>query len=159
MGRWHYCLDPNIKSGGWTAHEDRTILQLQRKHGNEWSRIAKRLPGRTGYAVRNRFNCIMKRTLRFNAAQRAAAGMTPAGDCPDELRAKRARPLYDHPTLNGRGLAFLDARGRCPDPPLPVEHDRGTHTHDRPGHGHGQGQSSSSWAVRSFWLTRRCEGS
>lgn len=58
--RWHYCLDPKINRGGWTGAEDRLILKYQRLHGNRWSKIAKLMSGRTGYAVRNRYNCIMK---------------------------------------------------------------------------------------------------
>lgn len=61
QNRWHYCLDPKINRGGWTANEDRLILKLQKLHGNQWSKIAKLMTGRTGYAVRNRYNGIMKK--------------------------------------------------------------------------------------------------
>ena len=44
--RWHNHLNPNIRKDSWTPEEDRMILAAHIKYGNQWSYIAKLLPGR-----------------------------------------------------------------------------------------------------------------
>lgn len=45
-------------------HEDKFILDTLREHGNKWSYIAKRLPGRTDNSVKNRYNSTLKRAKK-----------------------------------------------------------------------------------------------
>ena len=44
--RWHNHLNPCIRKTPWTAEEDEIILSAHAVHGNNWSHIAKLLPGR-----------------------------------------------------------------------------------------------------------------
>lgn len=46
--RYHNHLRPNIRKGDWTHDEDKTLVQLKMKYGNQWAKIAKHLPGRSG---------------------------------------------------------------------------------------------------------------
>ena len=55
--RYTQVLDPSIKArGSWTAEEDRIIVQHVEQWGpGEWSAIARKLPGRSGQQVQNRW--------------------------------------------------------------------------------------------------------
>ena len=52
--RWYYHLKPGIKKGPFSAEEDKTLMEAYGKLGNKWTEISKRLPGRTGDAIRRK---------------------------------------------------------------------------------------------------------
>ncbi|XP_024981432.1 transcription factor MYB48-like isoform X2 [Cynara cardunculus var. scolymus] len=51
--RWVNYLHPGLKRGKMTPQEERRILELHSKWGNRWSRIARKLPGRTDNEIKN----------------------------------------------------------------------------------------------------------
>lgn len=56
LHRWQKVLQPGLKKGPWTRHEDDTITRLVAELGaNKWSLIAKQLPGRIGKQCRERW--------------------------------------------------------------------------------------------------------
>lgn len=46
--RWKNHLSPQIKKGDWTSEEDNIIMEMKSQLGNQWTRISKYLPGRSG---------------------------------------------------------------------------------------------------------------
>lgn len=58
--RWSFNLDPRVKHGPWSKEEDQKLLELQGRFGNQWSRIARIISGRSENAVKTRFKSLRR---------------------------------------------------------------------------------------------------
>lgn len=59
--RWSNHLDPAINRGPWTPFEDFRLMKLHLKFGNSWREVAERLRDRSGTAVKNRVNSLVRK--------------------------------------------------------------------------------------------------
>ena len=58
--RWLYRLNPEVKKTRFEKWEDDLIIAERTRIGNRWTLIAKKLPGRTSCAVKNRWYSVLK---------------------------------------------------------------------------------------------------
>ncbi|KAL9171063.1 hypothetical protein ABFS82_04G185300 [Erythranthe guttata] len=59
--RWVNYLHPGLKRGKMTTHEEKLVLELHNKWGNRWSRIARKIPGRTDNEIKNYWRTHMRK--------------------------------------------------------------------------------------------------
>ncbi|KAM3312476.1 hypothetical protein ACQJBY_032406 [Aegilops geniculata] len=71
--RWVNYLHPGLKHGRMSPQEEHLIIELHARWGNRWSRIARRLPGRTDNEIKNYW-----RTRMRKKAQERKTNMSPS---------------------------------------------------------------------------------
>ncbi|KAL5204089.1 hypothetical protein ABZP36_008960 [Zizania latifolia] len=71
--RWVNYLHPGLKHGRMSPQEECLIIQLHARWGNRWSRIARRLPGRTDNEIKNYWRTHMRKK-----AQERKTDMSPS---------------------------------------------------------------------------------
>ncbi|EAX95430.1 Myb-like DNA-binding domain containing protein [Trichomonas vaginalis G3] len=59
--RWFYYLSPKLNRNPFTEEEDNKLIQLEKKYGQHWVKIAKHFSGRTDTQIKNRWNVIKRR--------------------------------------------------------------------------------------------------
>ncbi|KAL4587646.1 hypothetical protein LXL04_000518 [Taraxacum kok-saghyz] len=64
--RWVNYLHPGLKRGRMTPHEEKLVLEYHSKWGNRWSRIARKLPGRTDNEIKNYWRTHMRKKAQEN---------------------------------------------------------------------------------------------
>mmetsp|Transcript_22578 Transcript_22578/g.49010 ORF Transcript_22578/g.49010 Transcript_22578/m.49010 type:complete len:307 (-) Transcript_22578:65-985(-) len=62
--RWHNHLRPGLKKGPWTNKEVALMVKFQSEIGNQWSKIASKMPGRSDNDIKNKWNAIMRNYVR-----------------------------------------------------------------------------------------------
>ncbi|KAK1692241.1 hypothetical protein QYE76_008938 [Lolium multiflorum] len=86
--RWVNYLHPGLKRGRITAEEERLILNLHAQWGSRWSRIARKLPGRTDNEIKNYWRTHMRKMAqeektkkKGTAASSPSSSSTSATTC------------------------------------------------------------------------------
>ncbi|XP_008795619.2 myb-related protein MYBAS1-like isoform X2 [Phoenix dactylifera] len=74
--RWVNYLHPGLKRGRMTPQEEHLVLELHAKWGNRWSRIARRLPGRTDNEIKNYWRTHMRK--KAQERKRSASSPSPS---------------------------------------------------------------------------------
>jgi hypothetical protein len=60
FNHWAYSLNPSIKKGRFTKEEDILMVAAVRRHGTDFARVARFLPGRTSTQVRDRYRSVLR---------------------------------------------------------------------------------------------------
>lgn len=63
--RWINHLNPNVSKSTWTIAEEKILYRCHAIYGNQWTEIAKFLPGRTDNSVKNYFYSSIRRKVRW----------------------------------------------------------------------------------------------
>jgi hypothetical protein len=56
-------LDPGLLHKPWTDDEDKQLIDLHKQYGNQWTRIASLMDGRTDNCIKNRWNSTLKKRI------------------------------------------------------------------------------------------------
>ncbi|OIT37405.1 PREDICTED: transcription factor MYB48-like [Nicotiana attenuata] len=97
--RWVNYLNPDLKRGKMTPQEERLVLELHSKWGNRWSRIARKIPGRTDNEIKNYWRTHMRK--KAQEQRKKATSISPSSsfsNCSSSssiTREENERNFYD----------------------------------------------------------------
>ncbi|KAM0999585.1 hypothetical protein ACFX15_006079 [Malus domestica] len=100
--RWVNYLHPDLKRGKMTPQEERLVLELHSKWGNRWSRIARKLPGRTDNEIKNYWRTHMRK--KAQEKKRAMSPSSSSSNCSSSSNI----------TTTEGGESFYDTGGKKP---------------------------------------------
>nr|POE64009.1 transcription factor myb48 [Quercus suber] len=105
--RWVNYLHPGLKQGKMTPQEERLVLELHSKWGNRWSRIARKLPGRTDNEIKNYWRTHMRKK-----AQEEKQAMSPSPSSSNCSSSSPSNPIVESLPFTETGeKSFHDAGG------------------------------------------------
>jgi len=112
--RWRNQLDPNLNKEEFTEEEDQLMVDAWLKNGNQWSSIARLLPGRTDNAIKNYWNSSAGKKMRARILGPDFMNVKPAVTEPFKNAKKSI--LAKHAAMK-REQALKEKQAGIPTPP------------------------------------------
>ncbi|KAF7823567.1 transcription factor MYB59 [Senna tora] len=107
--RWVNYLHPGLKRGKMTPQEERLVLELHAKWGNRWSKIARKLPGRTDNEIKNYWRTYMRK--KAQEKKRSASPISsPISSCVSSLSSNN-HAVESNPSKENGEESFYDTGG------------------------------------------------
>ncbi|KAD3068261.1 hypothetical protein E3N88_36141 [Mikania micrantha] len=113
--RWVNYLNPGLKRGKLAPHEERLVLELHSKFGNRWSKIARKLPGRTDNEIKNYWRTHMRKKAQENKRTTSSGALSLSrtlSHCSSTSSICTSNPtLTSMPMIETKERSFYDTGG------------------------------------------------
>ncbi|KAM0026360.1 putative transcription factor MYB-HB-like family [Helianthus debilis subsp. tardiflorus] len=111
--RWVNYLNPGLKRGKLAPHEERLVLELHSKFGNRWSKIARKLPGRTDNEIKNYWRTHMRKKAQEKKRITSRSQSSPSlSHCSSSSSACTSHPTFGSmPVTETKERSFYDTGG------------------------------------------------
>nr|GEX89792.1 transcription factor MYB59-like [Tanacetum cinerariifolium] len=110
--RWVNYLNPDLKRGKLTPHEERLVLELHSKFGNRWSKIARRLPGRTDNEIKNYWRTHTRKEAQEKKKQTSQSPSPSLSHCSSSSSICNSHPIMGSmPLVEKKERNFYDTGG------------------------------------------------
>ncbi|KAF1896458.1 hypothetical protein Lal_00034156 [Lupinus albus] len=108
--RWVNYLHPGLKRGKLTPQEERLVMELHTKWGNRWSRIARKLPGRTDNEIKNYWRTHMRKKAQ---EEKRVAASPASSSCQSSLSSSNDNHTVNsvHASKKAGEESFYDTGG------------------------------------------------
>lgn len=90
-----------------TPHEERLVLELHSKWGNRWSRIARKLPGRTDNEIKNYWRTHMRKKAQ---ERKKSTAMSPSSSSSNSSSSS-STSITSNTTAKTKDRSFYDTGG------------------------------------------------
>ncbi|KAK7404607.1 hypothetical protein VNO78_05562 [Psophocarpus tetragonolobus] len=103
--RWVNYLHPDLKRGKLTPQEEHLVMDLHSKWGNRWSRIARKLPGRTDNEIKNYWRTHMRKK---KAQEKKHAASSPVSSSCQSSLSSNNHVVDSHASKEAGEESFYD---------------------------------------------------
>ncbi|KAM0021363.1 putative transcription factor MYB-HB-like family [Helianthus debilis subsp. tardiflorus] len=110
--RWVNYLNPGLKRGKLSPHEERLVLELHSKFGNRWSKIARKLPGRTDNEIKNYWRTHMRKIAQEKKRSLTSASLSSSSSLSQcSSSSSRCTTVGCMPMIETKERSFYDTGG------------------------------------------------
>ncbi|MFS7934662.1 putative transcription factor MYB-HB-like family [Helianthus anomalus] len=110
--RWVNYLNPGLKRGKLSPHEERLVLELHSKFGNRWSKIARKLPGRTDNEIKNYWRTHMRKIAQEKKKSTTSASSSLSSSLSQcSSSSSRCTTVASMPMIETKERSFYDTGG------------------------------------------------